>query len=201
MHAALTKIINALGSLFIAKKGIETCQKGKTTRTLTALTLTVLTVVVVIASIITLVNRIFIGQASTLSLFQYHVGYALMQLAITLIGAAAMLLAAQILLYHARDVSAETDTPYTASWIVSNLLQMLGELVFLFISTGGLLTLIASFGGHGFAMLGFGTASNILVGIIALIIAPLIGGLVKLLFYFAAERVTLFTDIARNTKK
>lgn len=205
MNAFLDRIINALGSFFVAKKGIETCRKGNVVKTLFSLILLLFAAVTLIGGIITFFRALFDGNTSFISMLKIDFGYALMQLCITCILLAAAVLMTQIFIYHARNVTGISDTEYTASFIFSDLMRMLGELGLVLFVAAGTVFFIASLGSGGSflmrAAMGIRGADGIGAGIAALLVAPLFGGLILLTFYFLAERIIILTDISKNTKK
>ena len=84
-------------------------------------------------------------------------------------------------------------------------MRMLGEIGLVVFVAGGTAFFIASLGsGSSFLIrssLGLPGANGLGAGIAALLVSPLIGGLILLTFYFLAERIIILTDISKNTKK
>lgn len=87
------------------------------------------------------------------------------------------------------------------------LIRLLGELSFLLLVGTGIQALVASIFGSGIPnLLGYflsdlGENINFIMGVISFIVSILIGALQLIFYYFIAEQISVFTDMATNLKK
>ena len=99
------------------------------------------------------------------------------------------------------------ETHFTLIPITVILIRLFGEFCFLSLVGVGIQSLIAPIFGVvlpdllSIALSGLGRELSFIVGVISFVISVLIGAIQLIFFYFIAERMNLFVDMATNLKK
>lgn len=99
------------------------------------------------------------------------------------------------------------ESHFTLMPIAVVLIRLLGELSFLSLVGTGIQALVASIFGSGIPnLLGYflpdlGDNINFIIGVISFVASVLSGAILLIFYYFIAEQISVFTDMATNLKK